>query len=180
MAAYIGRWLDIVIPRVADTVIALPFLVVVMAVVAVLGVGTLSVCLGIILVAWSVYFRMARSEVLAMRAHEFVLAARSLGYSQRRIFWRHVIPNIVQPGLTFATIDMVSNLMALAAMSYLGFGAQPPQAELGSIIASGQSYLLTAWWICTLPALVLVVFGLGIGPIGEGLGAREYRAAVKG
>lgn len=177
-AGYLGRWIDIAIPRIADTVIALPFLVVVMAVVAVLGVGTFSVCLGITCVEWAVYSRLARSEVLALRAHEFLLAARSLGYSRRRIFWRHVMPNIVQPGLTFATIDTVSNLVALAAMSYLGFGAQPPQAELGSIIASGQAYLLSSWWICTLPALVLVAFGLGIGLIGEGLGGWEYRAAV--
>lgn len=177
-AGYLGRWFDIVIPRVADTVIALPFLVVVMAVVAVLGVGTFSVCLGITCVEWAVYSRLARSEVLALRSQDFLLAARSLGYSRRRIFWRHVMPNIVQPGLTFATIDTVSNLVALAAMSYLGFGAQPPQAELGSIIASGQAYLLSSWWICTLPALVLVAFGLAIGLIGEGLGGWEYRAAV--
>jgi peptide/nickel transport system permease protein len=90
---------------------------------------------------------------------------------------RHILPNAVQPGLIYATMDSVSSLVALAAMSYLGFGAQPPAADLGSIIAGGQPYLLSAWWIATLPALVLVALGIGVGLIGDGLTSREYDSA---
>jgi peptide/nickel transport system permease protein len=179
VAGYFGGWPDIIITRIVDTAIAVPFLVVVLAVVAVLGVGLYGVSLGIILVGWSVYARLARSEMRALREQEFILASRALGYRDARIIWRHVLPNVVQPGLTYATIDFVSNLVALAAMSYLGFGAQPPTADLGSIIASGQAYLLTAWWISTLPALLLAALGIGIGLVGDGLTGSEYKVASR-
>jgi peptide/nickel transport system permease protein len=177
VAGYFGGWPDIFITRVVDTAIAVPFLVVVLAVVAVLGVGLSGVTLGIMLVGWSVYARLARSEVRALREQEFILASRALGYRDSRVILRHVLPNAVQPGLTYSTIDFVSNLVALAAMSYLGFGVQPPTADLGSIIAAGQPYLLSAWWISTLPALVLGALGIGIGLIGDGLTGSEYEMA---
>lgn len=179
VAGYYGRWADSLISRLGDTAVAFPFLVVILAVVAILGVGTFSVCVGIVLVDWAFYARLARTEMLALREQEFVLASRALGYTNVRIILRHVLPNAVQPGLIYATIDSVSNLVALAAMSYLGFGAQPPAADLGSIIAAGQPYLLTAWWICTLPAVVLVLLGIGIGLIGDGLTSREYDRGVR-
>ncbi|MBN9611115.1 MAG: hypothetical protein BGO26_13785 [Actinobacteria bacterium 69-20] len=174
IAGYFGGWVDTVISRVGDTAVAFPFLVVILSVVAVLGVGTFSVCLGIVLVGWAFYARLARTEMLSLREQEFVLAARALGYTNWRIVLRHVLPNAVQPGFIYATMDSVSILVALAAMSYLGFGAQPPAADLGSIIAGGQPYLLTAWWICTLPALLLVALGIGVGLIGDGLTGRDY------
>jgi peptide/nickel transport system permease protein len=176
-AGYYGRWVDTIISRLGDAVVALPFLVVILATVAVLGVGTFSVCVGIVLVDWAFYARLARTEMLALREQEFVVAARALGFTNRRIVLRHVLPNAVQPGLIYATMDSVSSLVALAAMSYLGFGAQPPEADLGSIIAGGQAFLLSAWWICTLPALVLVALGIGVGLIGDGLTGREYDGA---
>jgi peptide/nickel transport system permease protein len=174
LAGYFGGWLDIVISRVVDTAIALPFLVVVLAVVAVTGVGLFGVCLGIVLIDWSVYARIARAEMLHLREQEFIVASRALGYSHLRIIGRHVLPNVIQPSLTYSTIDVVSNLMAIAAMSYLGFGAQAPTPELGSIIASGQPYMLTAWWISTLPAIILVALGIGVSLIGDGLTGSEF------
>jgi peptide/nickel transport system permease protein len=179
VAGYYGRWLDTVISRIGDTAVAVPFLVVILVVVAILGVGTFSVCVGIVLVGWAFYARLARTEMLALREQEFVLASKALGYSNRRILLRHVLPNAAQPGLVYATIDSVASLVALAAMSYLGFGAQPPAADLGSIIAAGQPYLLSAWWISTLPALVLVFFGIGVGLIGDGLTNRESDQGVR-
>ncbi len=179
VAGYYGRWFDTVISRIGDTAVAVPFLVVILVVVAILGVGTFSVCVGIVLVGWAFYARLARTEMLALREQEFVLASKALGYSNRRILLRHVLPNAAQPGLIYATIDSVASLVALAAMSYLGFGAQPPAADLGSIIAAGQPYLLSAWWISTLPALVLVFFGIGVGLIGDGLTNRESNQGVR-
>ena len=177
LAAFRGGWPDTVISRVGDTMVAIPFLVVILVVVAVLGVGLTSVCIGILLVSWAFYARLARTQVLTVNQQEYVLAAHALGFTRRRVLLRHVLPNAVQPGLVYATIDAVSNLVAIAAMSYLGFGTQPPSADLGSIIAGGQSYLLSAWWISTLPALVLVALGIGIGLIGDGFIDRDYSAA---
>jgi peptide/nickel transport system permease protein len=179
LAGYYGRRVDMAVSRTGDLVVSVPFLLVILTVVAILGVGTFSVCVGIVLVDWAFYSRLARTEMLALREQEFILASRSLGYTNKRIILRHVLPNAVQPGLIFATIDSISSLVALAAMSYLGFGAQPPAADLGSIIAGGQPFLLSAWWISTLPALLLVFLGVGIGLVGDGLTGREYDGAVR-
>lgn len=173
VVAYVGGWLDAALSRVIDTAIAIPFLVVVLATVAILGVGTVSVAIGMVVVGWAVYARIARAEVLALREHEFIMATRSLGYSPLRILVRHVVPNIFRPGLTFATMDVVAAMVVLAAMSYLGFGAQPPTADLGSIIAAGQPFLLSAWWISTLPALILIVLGVAVGMIDDGFSSRR-------
>lgn len=177
IVAYVGGWLDAAVSRVIDTAIAIPFLVVVLATVAILGVGTVSVAIGMVVVGWAVYARIARAEVLALREHEFIMATKSLGYGSLRILVRHVIPNIFRPGLTFATMDVVAAMVVLAAMSYLGFGAQPPTADLGSIIAGGQPFLLTAWWITTLPALILIVLGVAVGMIDDGFSNRRTTEA---
>lgn len=173
IVAYAGGWLDAAVSRIVDTAIAIPFLVVVLAAVAILGVGTLSVCIGMVLVGWAVYARIARAEVLALREQEFIMATKSLGFSSLRILLRHVVPNAVRPGLTFATMDVVAAMVVLAAMSYLGFGAQPPTADLGSIIAGGQPFLLSAWWISTLPAVILIALGVGVGMIDDGFSGRK-------
>ncbi|MDI1288873.1 MAG: ABC transporter permease [bacterium] len=177
LAAYFGGWADGLLSRVTDTAVAFPFIVVVLAVVALIGPGTIGVALGIVIVGWAVYARLARSETLTLREQEFVMATRALGYGHARIVLRHVLPNVVQSGLTYSTLDGISILVVIAAMSYLGFGAQPPAAGLGAIIASGQPYLLTAWWICTLPALILVVLGIGAGLAGDGFAGRSLKAA---
>lgn len=173
VVAYVGGWLDATVSRIVDTAIAIPFLVVVLAAVAILGIGTLSVCIGMVFVGWAVYARIARAEVLALREHEFIMATKSLGFGSLRILLRHVMPNAIRPGLTFATMDVVSAMVVLAAMSYLGFGAQPPIADLGSIIAGGQPFLLSAWWISTLPAVILIALGVGVGMIDDGFSGRK-------
>lgn len=176
LAAYFGGWADGLLSRVTDTAVAFPFIVVVLAVVALIGPGAFGVALGIVIVGWAVYARLARSEMLTLREQEFVLATRALGYSHARIITRHVLPNVAQSGLTYSSLDAISILVVIAAMSYLGFGAEPPAAGLGAIIASGQPFLLTAWWICTLPALVLVALGIGVGLVGDGLAGRGLKA----
>lgn len=173
LVAYVGGWVDAFVSRVIDTAIAIPFIVVVLATVAILGVGTVSVAVGMVIVGWAVYARIARAEVLSLKEHEFIMATRSLGYSPTRILFRHVIPNVLRPSLTFATMDVVAVMVVLAAMSYLGFGTQPPIGDLGSIIAGGQPYLLSAWWIATLPAAILIVLGVGVGLIEDGFSGRR-------
>jgi peptide/nickel transport system permease protein len=169
VAGYFGGWIDAIITRVADTAIAFPFIVIVLAVVAVIGPGLYGVAIGILLVGWALYARLARSEMLALREQQFMMATKALGFTNTRAIVRHALPNLIRSSLVYSTIDVVVNLVVLAAMSYLGLGQQAPGADLGSIIAGGQSYLLSAWWISTLPGVVLVVLGVGIGLIGDGL-----------
>ena len=167
--AYFGGKFDAVVARVADVAISFPFIVLVIAIVAITGPGLkgnrdwCAVRRGALRTTRSVPdARHTRASLHGGRGRARLL--------QWRIIFRHGIPNLVRNLLVFSTIDVMGNLLLLAGLSYLGIGVQPPTPELGAIIAEGQPYLLQAWWITTLPGLLIVFFGLGIGLIGEGLG----------
>jgi peptide/nickel transport system permease protein len=179
VAGYFGGLVDSVVARAIDTMIAFPFLVLVIAVISIVGPGVKGVLIGVPIVAWALYARLARSEMLVLREQPFMLATTALGYSRRRAILRHAVPNLMRPCLIYSTLDMVVNLLLLASLAYLGLGAQPPNAELGSIIADGQATLLTAWWVATLPGLVVVLFGVGAGLLGDGLSDGRLRGGVQ-
>lgn len=172
-AGYFGGKVDMAISRLADVMISFPFIVLVIAVVAIMGPGAAAFVVGVPLASWALYARLARSEMLVLREQPFMLATTALGYSRRRAIFVHAFPNLLRPCFVFSTIDFVGNMLLLAGLSYLGLGVQPPTAELGSVISGGQPYLLTAWWISTLPGLLLVVFGVGFASVGEGLADRS-------
>ena len=174
-AGYFGGKVDTVIARLCDTLIAFPFMVLVIAVIAIVGPGVKGVVIGVPIVAWALYARLARAEMLVLREQPFMLATTALGYSRRRAIFRHAVPNLMRTCLIYSTLDMVVNLLLLASLAYLGLGAQPPNAELGSIIADGQNTLLSAWWVATLPGLVVVLFGVGAGLLGDGLSDGRLR-----
>jgi peptide/nickel transport system permease protein len=172
LAGYFGGWVDMVVSRLADVMIAFPFIILVIAIVAIVGPGVEAFLIGVPIAAWALYARLARAEMLVVREQPYMMATTALGYTKTRAILKHGLPNVARPCLVYSTIDLVGNLILLASLSYLGFGVQPPTAELGTIIGDGQGYLLTAWWIATLPGLVLVLFGVGVGLIGEGLSDR--------
>jgi peptide/nickel transport system permease protein len=176
IAGSFGGWVDAVISRVTDVMIAFPFFVLVIGVIAIVGPGVKGMLIGVPIAAWALYARLARSEMLVLREQQFMLATTALGYSRRRAILRHAVPNLLRSALVYSTIDMVVNLLLLASLAYLGLGAQPPNAELGSIINEGQSQLLSAWWVTTLPGLVVVLFGIGAGLVGDGLSDGRRRA----
>ena len=177
VAGYFGGWVDTVISRLTDIMIAFPFLVLVIAVVAIVGPGLTGILIGIPIVSWALYARLSRAEMLVLREQPFMLATTSLGYTKRRAILRHAVPNLLRVALIYSTVDMVANLLVIAGLAYLGFGVQPPSAELGSIIAGGESSLLSAWWVSTMPGLVLVLFGVSVGLIGDGLSDGRVRSA---
>jgi peptide/nickel transport system permease protein len=144
-------------------------MILVIAVIAIVGPGVKGVLIGVPIVAWALYARLARSQMLVLREQPFMLATIALGYSRKRAILRHAVPNLMRSSLIYSTLDMIANLLLLSGLAYLGLGAQPPTAELGTIIADGQSALLNAWWVATLPGLVVVLFGLGAGLVGDGL-----------
>ena len=179
VAGYLGGIFDATLARIVDVLIAFPFLVLIIAVIAIVGPGVKGILIGVPIVAWALYARLSRSEMLVLREQPFMLATIALGYTTRRTILRHAVPNLMRSSLIYSTLDMVVNLLLLSALAYLGLGAQPPNAELGSIIADGQSALLTAWWVATLPGLVVVLFGIGALLLGDGLSDGKLRGTLQ-
>jgi peptide/nickel transport system permease protein len=172
IAGYFRGVRETVIMRLVDTMIAFPFIVLILSIVAVVGPGLGGVYVAIIVIGWTLYARLTYSEMLALRERQFILAARTLGFSDSRVILRHAIPNLLRPSLVFSLSDLILNILVLVGLSYLGVGVQPPQAEWGALIAGGQSNLLTGWWISTLPGLVVVLLGVGVSLFGDGLADR--------
>jgi peptide/nickel transport system permease protein len=172
LGGFFGGWIDAVIMRVIDAVLAFPFIVLIVAFVTIFGVGLTGVYVGLIVASAPAFARLTRGEMLVLREQQFMLAARTLGYSRRRIIFRHALPHLVRPNLVFAPSNMVANIVAVAALSYVGLGAQPPTPEWGAIISEGQNYLLSSWWIATLPGFVVVIVGVGFSLIADGLADR--------
>ena len=172
LAGYYRGWVDGVTVRLIDAFIAFPFMVLVIAVIAIMGPGLSGVYIGVLAVGWTLYARLTRGEMLVLREQQFILAARSLGYSTGRIILRHAMPNLIRSNLVFSMADIVLNLLLLAGLSYLGLGVQAPTPELGAMVAEGQQVLLQAWWVTTLPGAVIVLLGAGFSMVGDAVADR--------
>lgn len=166
---YLGGKLDTVLMRVVDVLMAFPFLILVIAIMSVLGPGLTNLYIAVGVVGWIPYARITRGETLATRHLEYVLAARTVGCSSARIMLRHILPNVIAPALIYVFTGMVLAILTGATLSFLGLGPQPPTPEWGAMIAEGRQYLLLAWWMTTLPGLALLVAGVALSLIGDGL-----------
>lgn len=169
LSGYIGGRFDAVCMRLIDVVLAFPFLVLMLAIIAILGPGLSSFYVAMALVGWVSYARLIRAQVLVLKESEFVLAGRSLGFSHLRILFRHLLPNALFSSIVFSMSDAVLVLLSGAAVSYLGLGVQPPLAEWGTMVAEGQAFLGTAWWICTFPGLAIVTLAMGFSLLADGI-----------
>lgn len=172
-AGYLGGRVDTLFMRVLDVMMAFPFVVLVVAIMSVLGPGLVSMYVAFGLVGWIPYARITRGETLATRNLEYVQAARTIGAPTPRIMARHVLPNVIGPGLVYVFTGMVLAILIGATLSYLGLGPQPPTPEWGAMIAAGRQYLLQAWWMTALPGFALLVFGIALSLIGDGLAERR-------
>lgn len=169
VAGYSGGWLDMSIGRVIDVVTAFPFLVLVIAIVAMLGPGLLNLYIAITAVSWVAYARIIRAETLAGKRREYVQAARGLGYTNRRIMFRHLLPNVQPQAFVFAMSDFVLDILVGASLGFFGLGAQPPTAEWGVMIADGQSFISTAPWLVLFPGLAIIIVGFFFSLLGDGV-----------
>jgi peptide/nickel transport system permease protein len=169
LAGYFGGWIDAVILRVIDIVVAFPFFVLVIALVFVLGAGERSIYIAITAVGWVSYARILRGEILVAKRQEYVLAAQSGGLSSLRIMGRHLLPNVITQAIVYAMSDIVQNMVAIVTLSYLGLGIQPPTPDWGTMISDGQNFLTTQWQLTTIPGLAVVITGLALSLIGDGL-----------
>jgi peptide/nickel transport system permease protein len=172
VSGYYGGRIDAVLMRIVDIVFAFPFIVLVLAIIAILGPGLRNMFFAIWLVSWVPYARLVRAEVLIAKRQEYVLAARALGYRSPRIMLGHILPNVATPALVFSMLDAVNNVGLGAALGFLGLGVRDPTAEWGKMISDAQNFMATSWWLPTLPGIAIVVFGLGLSLVGDNLADR--------
>ena len=170
---YLGGKLDIVVMRVVDVLMAFPFLILVIAIMSILGPGLTNLYIAVGVVGWIPYTRITRGETLATRHLEYIEAARTVGCSPARVMLRHVLPNVIAPALIYVFTAMVLAILTGATLSFFGLGPQPPTPEWGAMIAEGRQFLLLAWWMTTLPGLALLVVGVALSLIGDGLAERR-------
>lgn len=169
IAGYWEGWIDRVVSFLSDSIWALPPIVLALGVVTVIGPGITQVVTAIAIVSWPPFTRVSRAKVLSIKNREFVIAARAIGESDISIILRYILPNIVPSILVLATLTLPSAILSTTALSFLGFGAQPPTPDWGDMIARGMGYLQIAPWISTFPGIFLVLTSLGFNLLGDGL-----------
>jgi peptide/nickel transport system permease protein len=169
MAAFIGGGTDNVLMRIMDVLLVFPALVLAIAIVTVLGAGLINAQIAIGLVAIPIYARIMRASVLSVRERDFVTASRALGESRRGILFRRIFPNAMTPLIVAGTLGVAGAILEVAALSFLGLGAQPPLAEWGSMIALDRNQLFNAPWLILAPGIALTISVLGFNLFGDGL-----------
>ena len=169
IAAYYGGWIDTLIMRLVDVVQGFPFIVLIVAIVAALGPGLTNMYIAVAIIAWIVYARLIRSEILVEKQKEYVTAARAVGGNDWRVLRHHIVPNTITTCVVFAMADIALYILLAASLSFLGLGAQPPSPEWGAMITEGQNFMTTAWWMSALPGLAIIVTGVALSFIGDGL-----------
>lgn len=169
VVAYVGGVPDAIFRRLVDVAVTIPFVVLVIAVVAVLGPGLVNMYIAISAVGWIVYARLTRSEILAQTRRDYAAAGRVMGYSAPRILFRHLLPNAVSPVLVYWMTNMALAILLGSSLGYLGLGAQPPTAEWGVLIADGKNFMTTAWWMSVFPGIAIVLAGTAFSLLGDSL-----------
>jgi peptide/nickel transport system permease protein len=169
LAGFYGRWIDTIVMRLVDVVVAFPFYVLIIALVFVLGPGVNSIYIAITMVGWVSYARIIRGEILVAKRQEYVLAARAAGFRDTRIIARHLLPNVITQAIVFAMSDIVLSILAIVTLGYLGLGVPPPTPDWGAMIFEGQTFLTTNWQLATIPGLAVVATGLGLSLLGDGM-----------
>ncbi|XWX03090.1 ABC transporter permease [Aggregatilineales bacterium SYSU G02658] len=169
ISGYFRGWLDEFIMYLVDVQLALPFVLLAVAVALVLG-RSLPVLIGLAAIStWSLYARVIRGEVLSLREREFIVAARSLGARDGYIMLRHMLPNLAGPLLVLGTLSVGRIILLESGLSFLGIGVQPPTPSWGGMINDGRDYLSSAWWLATLPGIALMLLVLAVGTLGDWL-----------
>ena len=169
ISAYYGGWVDVSVNRLVDILLAFPGMLMALAIMAILGpdLKNAVIAAGIFIVPD--YVRVTRSSVLSVKEMEYVMSARAIGAQDLRIMSRHILPNTLLPLIVLATLQVGSTILFIAALSFLGLGAQPPTPEWGALLTVGRQYMREAWWIAVFPGLAIMITILGINMFGNGL-----------
>ncbi|KAB2955193.1 MAG: ABC transporter permease subunit [Rhizobiaceae bacterium] len=169
VAGFFRGWVDTVIMRVMDIILAFPSLLLALVLVAVLGPGLMNAMIAIALVLQPHFVRLTRAAVMAEKGREYVTAAQVAGASSFRLMFRTILPNCLAPLIVQATLSFSNAILDAAALGFLGMGAQPPTPEWGTMLAEAREFILRAWWVVTFPGLAILITVLAINLMGDGL-----------
>ncbi|MBO8164133.1 MAG: ABC transporter permease [Brevibacillus sp.] len=169
LAGYYGRWVDMLISRVFDIMLAFPSILLAVAIVAILGPSLNNAMLAIAIVNIPTYGRLVRSIVLRLKQEDFVTAARAIGMGDARIIFHHILPNSLAPIIVTGTLGIATAIIEAAALGFLGLGAQPPQPEWGVMLSDSRQYIQHAPWSVIFPGLSIMLTVLGFNLVGDGL-----------
>jgi peptide/nickel transport system permease protein len=169
LSGFLGRWVDDILMRLMDVLLAVPTLLISLAIINALGFGTLNIAIAVGIGSVASFARVMRSEVLKIRQMPYVEAAAFAGIGPLRTLIRHVLPNALGPVLVLATLELGMAILSVSALSFLGFGAPPPAPEWGLLVAGGRDYMASAWWLTTLPGLVIVLAVLSANRLARAL-----------
>lgn len=169
MAGYFGGWFDAILMRLVDVQLSFPFILLALVINAILGLGLRNILITLVIVGWIEYARIARGETLIVREREYIQAAHLMGAREWVILFRHILPNITTPLIVIGTLQVARFIIAEASISFLGFGVQPPTPAWGSMVSEGLQFILSAWWLITLPGLLLALVALAVNITGDWL-----------
>jgi peptide/nickel transport system permease protein len=165
---YRGVW-DVIVMRFADVQLALPFILMAITFIAIVGSGLTNTIILLIVSQWVQYARLVRGSVLALREREFILAARAIGVKDWAILFRHLLPNLIGPVIVLMTLNVANNILLESSLTFLGLGVDPMIPSWGGMLADGRTYLQNAWWVSVFPGLAILLTVLGLNLLGDWL-----------
>ncbi|MBF8437378.1 ABC transporter permease [Halanaerobiaceae bacterium Z-7014] len=169
LAGYYGGYVDGIIMRIVDVLLAFPSILLAIALVAVLGASLFNIMLAIGIVNWVGYARVVRGEFLSLKNKEFVSAAKAMGANTFRIIFKHMLPNCIAPIIVMATLGMAGAIITESSLSFLGLGVQPPTPSWGEMLNTGRQIIRQAWWVSTFPGIAIMLAVLSFNILGDGL-----------
>ncbi|GAA0322847.1 nickel transporter permease [Oceanobacillus oncorhynchi subsp. oncorhynchi] len=169
IAGYFGRWVDMIISRIFDILLAFPSILLAIAIVAILGASLQNALIAIAIINIPIFGRIVRSRVISLRAEEYIMAAKAQGMKNGRIIFHHILPNSITPIIVQATLGFGTAILEAAALGFLGLGAQPPTPEWGQMLASSREFIQLAPWTLIMPGVSIMLVVLGFNLVGDGL-----------
>ncbi|WP_217546645.1 ABC transporter permease [Pantoea sp. GbtcB22] len=174
IAGYAGGWVDALIMRLIDIQLAVPFILLILLVIALMGGSLTNIIVIMGCTSWAIYARVARAKTLEIRELEYIQAVRAMGFSPLRILLRHILPNLLTPLVVLLTLDIPRLIVLEASVGFLGMGIQPPTPTLGNLIGEGRSYMLLSQWLVLYPGLVIAALVIGCNLLGDALLRRTH------
>ncbi|MGO2241196.1 MAG: ABC transporter permease [Halomonas sp.] len=169
ISGYYGGFIDMIVMRFADVQLALPFILLAITFIAVIGGGLANMIILLIISQWVQYARLVRGSVLSLRDREFILAAKAIGVKDIRILFQHLLPNLIGPVIVLMTLNVANNILLESSLTFLGLGVDPVIPSWGGMLAEGRTYLQTAWWVSVFPGLAILLTVLGLNLLGDWL-----------